>query len=145
MRVLGLALLAATVVLGACSSSSTEPSADVPDGLSVTLNDVVVARVLGSSVEGGIHIHFGEYSGLFEIDILNGRGEAMAVNGDLRLEASVADIGLATFVQATPGAFEGEFEMFGDGTTTITFRLVRAGSGVVEWTSPPMELLVIAC
>jgi hypothetical protein len=139
------ALLLGAVPLAGCGSGSTEPPADDPDGLQVTLNGVVVARAAGASVEGEIHVHFGEYSGLFVVDILDRDGRTLALDADHRLEATVGDIGLATFVQATPGAFRGEFEMFGEGETTITFRLVRQGSATPEWTSPPVDLLVIGC
>lgn len=138
------ALLLVIPLLTGCESG-TEPPADVPEGLAVTLNDVVVARVLGGTVEGAIHVHFGEYSGLFRVDILNGRGEPMPLDADHRLQATVGDIGLVTFVQSPPGAFRGEFEMFGEGETTITFRLVREGSPGAEWASPPLDLIVIAC
>lgn len=136
-------LLALTLLAGC--ESGTEPPMNVPEGLAVTLNDVIVARVLDGTVEGAIHVHFGEYSGLFLVDILNGRGEPMSLDADHRLEATVGDLGLVTFLPTSPGAFQGEFEMFGEGETTITFRLVREGSSQAEWTSPPLELVVIAC
>ncbi|MEQ9569403.1 MAG: hypothetical protein RLN75_04375 [Longimicrobiales bacterium] len=138
------ALLFALSLLAACESG-TEPPVDVPEGLALTRNDVIVARVMDGTVEGAIHVHLGEYSGLFIVDILNGRGEPMPLEPDHRLEATVGHIGLVTFVQHTPGAFRGEFEMFGEGETTITFRLVRDGSGAAEWSSPPLDLIVLAC
>lgn len=139
-----LLVLTLLPLLGGCESG-TEPPVDVPEGLAVTLNDVMVARVTGSTVEGGIHVHFGEYSGLFIVDILNGRGEPMALDADHYLEATVGDLGLVTFLQTTPGAFQGEFEMYGEGQTTLVFRLMREGGTAPEWTSPPLELVVIAC
>lgn len=139
-----LPMLLLPLLLGGCESG-TEPPVDVPEGLAVTLNDVVVARVAGATVEGGIHVHFGEYSGLFLIEILNGRGEPLPLEPDHYLEATVEDLGLVTFLPSTPGAFRGEFEMYGEGETTLVFRLMREGSAVPEWTSPPLELVVIAC
>lgn len=139
-----LPLLLLFALLGGCESG-TEPPVDIAEGLAVTLNDVVVARVTGATVEGGIHVHFGEYSGLFIVDILNGRGEPMPLEPDHYLEATVGDLGLVTFLQSTPGAFRGEFEMYGEGETTLVFRLMREGSSAPEWTSPPLELVVIAC
>lgn len=140
-----LCLLAVLVLLPGGCESSTEPVADVPAGLSVTLNDVIVARVTGETVEGGIHVHFGEYSGLFVVDILNGRGQPMTPDADHYLEVAVGDLGLVSFVPSAQGAFRGEFEMYGEGETTLTFRLMREGSAVPEWTSPPLDLVVVAC
>lgn len=137
-------LLLLTLLLGGCESG-TEPALDVPEGLAVTLNDVMVARVTDGVVEGGIHLHFGEYSGLFIVDVLNGRGEPMTLDADHYLEAAVGDLGLVGFVQDTPGAFAGEFDIYDEGATTITFRLMREGSAVPEWASPPVELVVVAC
>ena len=55
--------------------SSTEPPVDIPEGVAVTLNGTVVARVMSGVNEGGVHVHVGEYSGVFVVSVLNGRGE----------------------------------------------------------------------
>lgn len=129
----------------ACEST-TEPPLDVPEGVALTLNGTVVARAVGGVIEGGVHVHVGEYSGVFVVSVLNGRGEPMPLDADHYLEATVGDLALATFVQPTPGAFQGEFEMYGEeGESTIVFRLMRTGSTVAEWTSPAIELVVTAC
>ncbi len=126
--------------------SSTEPPIDIPEGVAVTLNGTVVARVMAGVTEGGVHVHVGEYSGVFVVSVLNGRGDVMPLESDHYLEASVGDLALATFVQPTPGAFRGEIEMYGvEGESTLTFRLMRTGSNTPEWTSPPIALHVTAC
>ena len=126
--------------------SSTEPPVDIPEGVAVTLNGTVVARVMGAVNEGSVHVHVGEYSGVFVVSILNGRGDAMPLDADHYLEATVGDLALATFVQPTAGAFRGEIEMYGlEGESTLTFRLMRTGSSTAEWTSPPIPLVVTAC
>lgn len=132
-------------VLAGCEST-TEPPSDVPEGVAVSLNGTIVARAVNSVTEGSVHVHLGEYSGVFVVSILDGAGNAMSLDADHYLDVSVGDLGLAAFIQPSPGAFQGEIEMFGlDGVSTLTFRLMRTGSSVPEWTSPSIELVVIAC
>ncbi len=126
--------------------STTEPASDEPEGVSVTLNGTIVARAVNGVTEGEVHVHVGEYSGVFVVSILDGAGRPLMLEPDHYLEVSVGDLGLAAFVQPTPGAFEGEIEMYGlEGESTLTFRLMRTGAAVPEWTSPPIDLVVVAC
>ena len=137
----------ALLVLGAqACESATEAPVAIPEGVAVTLNGTVVARAMDGVSEGEVHVHLGEYSGVFVVSVLNGRGDLMPLEADHYLEAAVEDFALATFVQPFSGAFRGEIEMFGEeGHSTLVFRLMRTGSSVPEWTSPPIAFVVSGC
>lgn len=139
------AALAAPLLLLLACDSSTDPGSDLPGGLSISLNGTVVVQGTGTAVDGAIHLHLDEYSGLFVVEVLNERGRALDPDPGLRLEAVIADATKAAWLPPSEGALRGEFEVLAEGATTIVFRVLRPGSSTPEWTSPPVPLVIVAC
>lgn len=136
-------VVGATLLLGC--GSSTDPGSNLPGGLSISLNGTVVVQGTEGAVDGAIHLHLDEYSGLFVVEVLNERGRALDPDPELRLEAVIADGTKAAWRPPSEGSLRGEFDAFAEGSTTIVFQVSRQGSSTPEWTSPPVPLVIVAC
>lgn len=128
---------------GACGSGATEPAGGPPAGVEVELNGALVVRARGTTAEGLLHVHVGQYSGRFTITPVTSGG-ARLDPAVYVLAAEVGDAAVATFVPVAPGAFEGEIVAHHDGGTTLTLTLLSAESAVV-YRSPPIELIATTC
>lgn len=129
--------------LAACSNSEPAgPDDDVPVGIEIHLNGALVTRITGTEVEGYLHVHVGEYSGQFIVSAVNGAGNPIG-SAPFQLEASVADPDVATFVQPSAGALEGEIVATAVGETHLSLQLRR--SGTIAFEAPPIEVIAAAC
>lgn len=138
-------LLVATAVLSAGCSEATGPDDDVPVGLQIHLNGALVIRVDGSSIDGVLHVHVGEYSGQFIVSATNGAGNV--IEQPFRLEASVDNPDIARFVQATDGDMEGEIVASITGDTRLHLQLFVIGPGGTDpaFTAPPIDIFAVSC
>jgi len=140
------AALLTTLGLAACSGSTTDPFGNRPRGLRISLNGSTVVRVDGTDVEGSLHTIVGEYSGQFIIIPVTSDGRVIPTEQGYTLEATIEDPNVATFVPLAPGAFEGEIVSLIEGSTTITFRVIRSGAtGNLTYVAPPIDLITAAC
>jgi hypothetical protein len=136
-----------TLLSGSCTSDhTTGPDDDVPVGLEVQLNGTLIARIIGSAVEGAIHVHVGEYSGQLIVSALNGAGNTIE-GGSFLLDVRTDDPAVATFVQPSVGALEGEIVATVAGSTFIQLSLLRAGEAApaVVFAAPPIPVVAILC
>lgn len=130
----------------ACGSGPAGPVDAEPSGIDISLNGSVVVRAEGDRVEGVLHLHVDQYSGRFIITPTAGEGRAITEPERYALTATIANEGVATFVAAAPGAFEGEFVAHADGGTTISF-VLRDGTDptVVAYRTPPIDVVATSC
>jgi hypothetical protein len=145
-RIVATAVIA--LIAAACGSDAvTGPDDDVPVGLRIHLNGALVARVDGADIDGFLHVHVGEYSGQFIVTAVNGAGNSIDTPGTFRLAASMANPGIAAFVQPSQGALEGEIVAETGGATHLTLELWRgdAATGSLAFAAPPIEVLAIVC
>lgn len=141
------ALSLAVVFVAGCGSEASGPDDDVPTGLEVHLNGALVARAVGSEVEGHLHVHVGEYSGQFIVTAVNGAGNEIDLPATHHLSAQIEDEDIARFVQPSGGAFQGEIKVLTAGETHLMLGLWNGepGTGTLVFEAAPIDVEGSVC
>lgn len=132
-----------TTLLALACADATDPDDTLPGGLRIHLNGALVVRTDGSTTQGALHIHVGEYSGQFIVTPVDRDGRALDA-ASMRLEAVSGNPGIARFVQPAAGMLEGQIVADAEGITDLTLEL-RSDGGAALYTSPPIEIFAVHC
>jgi hypothetical protein len=129
-RGLMAAVLAATMIVGACSDDPVGPDEHAEaEGLLLRLNGVTVASYDEGSWTGQLEVTVGMETAHIDVVFVDHDGTAIATDDEVYLEVVVASEAIAEFEQDTPGEFGGHLHGVAVGETTAVFRLMHGAVG----------------
>jgi len=146
-RTASLGIISVGLVAIACSDlpSGFGWEHTYPEAMVIRENHTIRVEVdQDGGVVGALDVGEGSLSGQLEVIFLDEAGTNIRPSDDEYLEVTITFTDLAVFEHDSPGSFTGRIRGMKAGETSAFFKFKggRVGSGMGQWTSPPIPVSV---